>query len=72
MFFGTFIKNERIIKGKSQKDLANYLGIKRQSVSRWENNLTYPSLEHLIGLSDFLEVPMKDMLSSLKYSLIRK
>lgn len=72
MYFGTFIKNQRIIKGKSQKELANHLGIRRQSVSRWENNLAFPSLEHLYDLSEFLEVPIGDILTNLKYSLVKK
>mgnify|MGYP001355578094 CR=1 FL=1 len=72
MVFGTYIKKQRIIKNKSQQELANYLGIKRQSISRWENNLAYPSLEHLYGVSDFLEVPMETILIMLKKALIRK
>jgi len=72
MYFGAFIKNQRIIKGKSQKELANYLGIRRQSVSRWENNLAFPSLEHLYDLSEFLEVSMGDILTNLRYSLVKK
>ena len=72
MYFGTYIKNQRIIKGKSQKDLANHLGIRRQSISRWENDLAFPSLEHLYDLSEFLEVSMEDILANLRYSMIRK
>lgn len=72
MYFGTFIKNKCIIKGKSQKELANHLGIRRQSISRWENNETLPSLEHLYELSEFLEVSMGDMLTNLQYSLVKK
>lgn len=72
MYFGTYIKNQRIIKGKSQKDMANHLGIRRQSISRWENDLAFPSLEHLYDLSEFLEVPMEDVLVKLRYSIIRK
>lgn len=72
MYFGTYIKNQRIIKGKSQKDLANHLGIRRQSISRWENDLAFPSWEHLYDLSEFLEVSMEDMLANLRYSVIRK
>ena len=71
MYFGTYIKNQRIIKGKSQKDLANHLGIRRQSISRWENDLAFPSLEHLYDLSEFLEVSMEDILANLRYSMIR-
>ncbi|MFW7362162.1 helix-turn-helix domain-containing protein [Vagococcus fluvialis] len=72
MYFGTYIKNQRIIKGKSQKDMANHLGIRRQSISRWENDLAFPSLEHLYDLSEFLEVSMEDILVNLRYSVIRK
>ncbi|UDM81175.1 helix-turn-helix domain-containing protein [Vagococcus fluvialis] len=72
MYFGTYIKNQRIIKGKSQKDMANHLGIRRQSISRWENDLAFPSLEHLYDLSEFLEVSMEDILANLRYSVIRK
>lgn len=72
MVFGTYIKKQRIIKNKSQQELANYLGIRRQSISRWENNLAYPSLEHLYGVSNFLEVPLETILIMLKKSLIRK
>ena len=72
MCFGTYIKNQHIIKGKSQKDLANHLGIRRQSISRWENDLAFPSLEHLYDLSEFLEVALEDMLANLRYSVIRK
>lgn len=72
MYFGTYIKNQRIIKGKSQKDMANHLGIRRQSISRWENDLAFPSLEHLYDLSEFLEVSMEDILVNLRYSVLRK
>lgn len=72
MDLGTFIKKKRIIKEKSQEELANYLGIRRQSVSRWENNIALPSLEYLLDLSEFLEVSLEELLGNLKYSLTRK
>ncbi|MGX7024957.1 helix-turn-helix transcriptional regulator [Vagococcus hydrophili] len=72
MNFGTFIKNNRIIKEKSQKEMAKFLGVRRQSVSRWENNLAFPSLEHLYDLSEFLEISMEDVLINLRYSLMEK
>lgn len=71
MYFGTFIKKQRIILNKSQKDLANYLGIRRQSVSKWENNLSFPSIEHLSNLAEFLEIPIDELLKHLKYSLTK-
>lgn len=72
MYFGTFIKNQRIIKEKSQKEVAVYLGVRRQSISKWENNLAYPSLEHLFYLSECLELSLEDMLGHLHNSLASK
>ena len=72
MYFGTFIKNQRIIKEKSQKEVAIYLGVRRQSISKWENNVAYPSLEHLFYLSEYLELSLEDMLGHLHDSLSSK
>lgn len=72
MYFGTFIKNQRIIKEKSQKEVAIYLGVRRQSISKWENNVAYPSLEHLFYLSEYLELSLEDMLGHLHDSLASK
>ncbi|MGX6967294.1 helix-turn-helix domain-containing protein [Vagococcus teuberi] len=69
MYFGTFIKNQRIIKEKSQKEVAVYLGVRRQSISKWENNVAYPSLEHLFYLSECLDLSLEDMLRHLHNSL---
>ena len=71
MYLGTFIKNQRIMIGKTQKELATSLGIKRQAISRWENNVTFPTLEHLYRISELLNVPLEDLLDSLQQSLKR-
>jgi len=72
MCFGTFIKKQRIIKGYSQQELATHLGIKRQAVSRWENNLAYPALNHLYPLSKFLELSSEELLKNLPQSFNQK
>lgn len=69
MYLGTFIKNQRIMIGKTQKEIATSLGIKRQAVSRWENNLALPTLEHLCRISDLLEIPLNELLRALQQSL---
>lgn len=72
MCFGTFIKKQRIIKGYSQQELATHLGIKRQAVSRWENNLALPALNHLYPLSKFLELSSEELLKNLPQSFNQK
>jgi len=72
MCFGPFMKKQRIIKGYSQQEIATHLGIKRQAISRWENNLAFPALNHLYPLSKFLDLPAEDLLKNLTQSSNQK
>lgn len=47
-------------KGKfiSQEELANLLGVSRQTVSRWEQGTFTPSVENLAKLSEIFGVPV--------------
>ena len=44
--------------GYSQEELAEKLGIARQTLSRWENGQAMPELTNLIQLSDLYKVPI--------------
>ena len=48
------LKNRRLICGLSQKQVADYLNITPQSVSKWENGDALPSIEYLPKLSECL------------------
>lgn len=50
------IQHLRKVKGISQEELANQIGVSRQSVSKWESEQTLPDIEKIILLSDFFEV----------------
>lgn len=44
------------IRGISQIQLANKLGVTKQSVSNWENDNILPSIEMLVKIANFFEV----------------
>jgi len=54
MELGQRIKECRIALNKTQQQMAMDLHVTRQTVSHWENNDTYPSLDMLVTLSDYL------------------
>ena len=51
--FNEQLKNIRKASGKTQKDLANYLQISAQSISKWEKGEALPSLEFLPRIARF-------------------
>lgn len=53
---GKQIKNLRIEKGVTQEELANYLGISYQAVSKWENDVTSPDIQLLPLLSIYFGI----------------
>jgi len=50
------IKQLRIGRGLSQVDLAEKLGVSKQSVSNWENDNIQPSIEMLVKISHIFSV----------------
>ena len=50
------IKLLRIGRGLSQVDLAEELGVSKQSVSNWENDNIQPSIEMLVKISHIFSV----------------
>lgn len=51
--FNEQLKNIRKASGKTQKDLADYLQISAQSISKWEKGEALPSLEFLPQIARF-------------------
>ena len=65
MQFANVLRKKRKELHLTQQQLADKLHVTRQTLSRWENNLSYPNLDTLVNLSEFLAVPL-DILRSLK------
>lgn len=62
MNLGEKIYNLRTQNNLSQGDLAEKLGVSRQSISKWENNSAVPDLEKIIKLSDIFGVSIDSMI----------
>lgn len=50
------IQHLRKVKGISQEELADKVGVSRQAVSKWESEQTSPDIEKIILMSDFFDV----------------
>lgn len=60
---GSFIMNRRKELGLTQQQLADKLNISFQSVSKWENGMTYPNIEILYDLAIVLGVSTDEILA---------
>ena len=49
------LKKYRILKDLTQEDIAEYLGITAQSVSKWERGESYPDISFLPALANIFE-----------------
>ena len=56
MSIGNKIANARKEKHLTQEQLADLMGVSRQSVSRWESDQAYPEMEKIVRLAEVLAV----------------
>ena len=56
MILADKIMNERKRNGWSQEELAEKLGVSRQSVSKWESAQSVPDLNRILQLADIFGV----------------
>lgn len=61
MSLGENIYKNRSLRGWSQSDLSDELGVSRQSVSKWENDTSTPDLDKLIKMSEIFETTLDDL-----------
>ena len=62
--FNEYLKTLRKQKGFSQEELASRLHVVRQTISKWEKNLSVPDADTLIRLAEILEVSVSELLGS--------
>lgn len=51
----------RRARGFSQEQLAERIGVSRQTISKWEGGLSTPDLEKLIALADCFEISLDSL-----------
>ena len=54
--FGEKMRSARVAKDLLQKDLAEKLGVRSNSISNWEKDQNYPDIETIAHICDILEV----------------
>ncbi len=62
--FGNFIKEHRLKKGYTQKELADLLFIDVTAVSKWERGISYPDITLISSICKNLEVSEKELIES--------
>ena len=66
MDIGTKIKNARIAAQLTQEQVADALGVSRQTISNWENGKTYPDIVSVIRMSDLYDISLDLLLKEEK------
>ena len=62
MEIGNRLKNARKNIGMTQEQVAEKIGVSRQTISNWENNKSYPDIVSVISLSDLYSVSLDELL----------
>ena len=55
---GEKIRTLRLQQKMTQEQLADRLGVSYQSISRWENGITYPDIEFLPSIANYFSVSL--------------
>jgi transcriptional regulator with XRE-family HTH domain len=63
---GEKIAHYRKERGLSQEKVAEYMGVSRQAVTKWESNLSRPSSDNLIKLAKLFEISVDVLLDNEK------
>lgn len=62
--FADVLRELRTKKGLSQEELGNKIGVKKSTISMWENGAREPSLEILEAIADTFNVDMNTLTDS--------
>ena len=60
---GKLIRNTCMKRGVSVDDIADHINVSRQTVYSWFSSKKMPTVDHLIELSDLLDVSVDELLA---------
>ena len=60
--FATILATKRKELDVTQEDIAQYIGVSRAAVSKWEKGLSYPDILLLPKLATYFNVTIDDLL----------
>ena len=64
MNFYENLKNYRLKNNFTQEDIANHLNLSRQTISKWEQGKSSPSIEDLTKLSQLYGISLDELVQS--------
>jgi transcriptional regulator with XRE-family HTH domain len=62
MSIGKKLLSLRQQKGLSQQELANYLHVSRQTVSKWESDMNLPDMNMILSIASFYNITINELL----------
>ncbi|NLG82809.1 MAG: helix-turn-helix transcriptional regulator [Bacilli bacterium] len=67
MKIGSKIQELRKQRGLSQEDLAEILGVSRQAVYKWEQDISYPDTDKLVKLAKYFNISLDSLFENNNY-----
>ena len=66
MTLGERIKERRQKSGMSQEKVAEFIGVSRQGVTKWEADISMPNTENLFTLAEIFGTTVDDLMNGEK------
>ena len=63
LYIAEMLVDQRKQAGKLQEELAEYCGVSKSSVSKWENGTSRPSIYQLPKIADFYKITIQKLLT---------
>ena len=62
MKYGDYLKQNRLVKGKSLLQVEKETGISNQNISRWERNEVLPNIDFCVKLAKCYGVTLEELI----------